>query len=299
MAIEYPSKLIGTIEEVDIRDIVISPNSLRSIMDNLEGLIESISKIGLLQPIVVRVVDDHFELIAGVQRFNACRKLGWRKIACHMVELDDKNSFEVSLIENIQRKSLSILQEGMAFKKYVSDFGWGSVSELAKKISKSPSYVSKRIRLLELPSEVINLVSESEIDVSTAQELLTIKDKQEQENLALMIKDGHLTSRNVRQLVNHLSYYHKKTEMILEPELYTKYCSEIEQQDNLLKSIDKAIIALKIAVRKLITVIDNNEKEWILYEILMHHKSVLVAQIDLLIKERKKAKMLFSLRYMT
>lgn len=267
-------------------------------MDNLEGLIESISKIGLLQPIVVRVVNDHFELIAGVQRFNACRKLGWRKIACHIVELDDRSAFEVSLIENIQRHSLSILQEGIAFKKYIRDFGWGSVSELAKKISKSPSYVSKRIRLLELPSEVINLVSESEIDVSTAEELLTIKDKQKQHYLALMIKDSHLTSRNVRQLVNHISHHHKKAGTISDSELYPTYYNKIEQQDNLLKSIDTAIIALKMAVRKLITVIEDNEKEWILYEIMMHHKNVLVGQIDGLIKERKKIRKLYSLRYL-
>lgn len=298
MTLEYSSKLIGSIEDIDIRDLVMSPNNPRSSVNDYQELIESISKIGLLQPIVVRTVDHHFEVIAGVRRYSACRKLGWRKISCHVLDLDDKTAFEVSLIENIQRNSLSIFQECMAFKKYVTDFGWGSVSELARKISKSPSYVSKRIRLLQLPVEVVNLISESGIDVSAAEELLTVKDKEKQHELALMIQNSHLSSRKVRQMVDNISANEHKIDENVESESYFESYSTIEHQDNLYKSIDSAIITLKIAVRKLISLIESTEESWIIYEILMQHKNMLVAQIDLLIKERKKAKKLFSLRYL-
>lgn len=298
MTVEYSSKLIGSIEDIDIRDLVMSPNNPRNNVNNYQELIESISKIGLLQPIVVRTVDDHFEVIAGVRRYSACRKLGWRKISCHVVDLDDKTAFEVSLIENIQRNSLSIFQECMAFKKYVTDFGWGSVSELARKISKSPSYVSKRIRLLQLPVEVVNLISESGIDVSAAEELLTVKDKKKQHELALMIQNSHLSSRKVRQMVDNISANEHKIDENIESESYFESYSTIEQQHNLYKSIDSAIITLKIAVRKLICLIESTEESWIIYEILMQHKNMLVTQIDLLIKERKKTKKLLSLRYL-
>jgi len=298
LKIETYSELIGSIEDINVHDIILSPNNPRSENNGMEELIESIRKFGLLQPIVVRNVENHFEVIAGVRRYTACRRLGWRKISCHVVDLDDRTAFEVSLIENIQRNSLSILQESMAFKKYVTDLGWGSVSELAKKISKSPSYVSKRIRLLELPAEVVNLVSESEIDVSAAEELLTVKNKQKQRELALLLRNGHLTSRKIRQMVGNISASDHKTDQNLETEGYFESFSTIEQQHDLYRFIDKAIITLKIAVRQLISIIENTEDSWIIYDILIQHKNMLVTQIDILIKERKKMKSLFSLRYL-
>ena len=298
MKIESYSELIGSIEDINIHDIILSSNNPRSEINSIGELIESIQKFGLLQPIVVRNVENHFEVIAGVRRYTACRKLGWRKISCHIVDLDDRTAFEVSLIENIQRNSLSIMQESMAFKKYVTELGWGSVSELAKKISKSPSYVSKRIRLLELPVEVVNLVSESAIDVSAAEELLTVKDKQKQHELALLLGNGHFSSRKVRQMVENISAYDSKINQNMESEEYFESYSTIEQQHDMYKCIDKAIITLKIAVRQLISIIENTEDSWIIYEILMQHKNMLVTQIDILIKERKKVKRLFSLRYL-
>jgi len=298
LKIESYSELIGSIEDINVHEIILSPNNPRSEINGIEELIESIRKFGLLQPIVVRNVENHFEVIAGVRRYTACRRFGWRKISCHVVDLDDRTAFEVSLIENIQRNSLSILQESIAFKKYVTDLGWGSISELAKKISKSPSYVSKRIRLLELPAEIVNLISESAIGVSAAEELLTVKDKQKQHDLALFLGKNHLSSRNIRQIVGNISSYEQKTNQNMESEEYFEKFSAIEQQHDLYRSIDKAIITLKIAVRQLISIIENTEDSWIVYEILMQHKNMLVTQIDILIKERKKVKALFSLGYL-
>jgi ParB family transcriptional regulator, chromosome partitioning protein len=77
------------------------------------------------------------------------------RIACHIIEVDDKEAFEISLIENIQRKRISPIDEAKAFKLYISDFGWDGVSDLASKIGKSVSYTSKRISLLDLPKDVL------------------------------------------------------------------------------------------------------------------------------------------------
>jgi len=72
-------------------------------------------------------MDVYFEVVAGNRRYCACKDLGWKKIACHILELDDKQAFEVSLIENIQRKTISPLDEATAFKDYASDFGGRSI----------------------------------------------------------------------------------------------------------------------------------------------------------------------------
>jgi ParB family transcriptional regulator, chromosome partitioning protein len=151
----YSTDLWGSLEDLNISDITLPTNQLRRNMNNLEELAESIRKIGLLQPIIVRSNNsENFEIVAGNRRFSACKKLGLRKIPCHIVELDDKSAFEVSVIENVQRRTLNPIDEGLAFKKYVNEFGWGSVSELSQKLSKSKSYVCKRIKLTQLPKDI-------------------------------------------------------------------------------------------------------------------------------------------------
>jgi ParB family chromosome partitioning protein len=169
--------MLGVIEEIGISRIKPSSYIIRPNLANLRELSNSISQKGLLQPIVVRSIGEFFEIVAGNRRYHACKCLGWKKIGCHIVELSDKEALEVSIIENLQRDTLSPLDEAYAFKAYVCDFGWGGVSELAEKIDRSASYVSKRIKLLDLPAELLDSVLNSRIETSTAQELCYLKDK--------------------------------------------------------------------------------------------------------------------------
>ena len=136
--ISTSSLLIGIIEEIEIHRIKLPELSFYG-ADRTETpeLVDSIRQNGLLHPIVVRTKGNFFEIVAGSRCFNACRKLRLRKIICHVVELDDKSAFEVSLIENIQRRSLDPIEEARAFRNYVQDRGWGGLTELASKISKS------------------------------------------------------------------------------------------------------------------------------------------------------------------
>jgi ParB family transcriptional regulator, chromosome partitioning protein len=283
----YSDELVGSVEDIAISDMVPPANSLRSCMNGIEQLSESIKKIGLLQPIVVRINNlGSFELVAGNRRFSACKKLGWRKISCHLVELDDKSAFEVSIIENIQRQTLNPVEEGLAFRKYVNKFGWGGVSELAQKLSKSPGYVCRRMKLVELPKDVIELISKSEISVSIAEELLTVKDKYKQSQLAVMTCNKHLSSRDTRGIIKEDLTY---TDIDSLSHTYNGYydCA----QDRICKSFDKSIIALRIAIKKIGSIVETiEEDDWILYDILLQHKNMLNSQIDLLIKEKRKYK---------
>jgi len=238
----------------------------------------------LLQPIVVRTnSSDNCEVVAGNRRLGACKKIGWRKIACHVVELDDKTAFEVSIIENVQRHSLNPIEEGLAFRKYVKDFGWGGVSELAEKLSKSTSYVCKRMKFTELPKDIIDLISNCEVNVSAVEEILPIVDKDTQSKLTQLIKNRQLSSMTVRKIVRGLGT--KKSDK----DSYYNFISR-NDHDRIYKSFDKAIISLRILIKKFTTIIQNIEDKWLFYDILMQHKHMLHQQIDLLIKEKRKYK---------
>ena len=97
----YFRELTGSIEEIRTSDIVTPSRVLRRRLGELGEIADSIKKIGLLQPIIVRTLENHFEIVAGNRRYHACKKLGCRKIPWHVVELDDKSAFEVSIIENV------------------------------------------------------------------------------------------------------------------------------------------------------------------------------------------------------
>ena len=191
------------IEPIEMRMIKHSPFEVRHKIDKndpeFRSLVKSITEHGLLQPILVRPVALGFEIVAGYRRFEACRSLRWRHIQSKIRELSDKQTYEIQLTENIQRKSLNALEEAEAFKKYVDDFGWGGVSELASKIEKSEEYVSHRIQLLKLPSEAKKQLIQNALSVSQSLELLGVP-SEEQAEMAQRIYDDHLTVKQIRSI---------------------------------------------------------------------------------------------------
>jgi ParB family transcriptional regulator, chromosome partitioning protein len=282
--------LLGIIEEIDVHKINQPDSTLYGLERSESGeLINSIKQNGLLQPIIVRTKGDFFEIVAGCRRYRACRALGMRKIICHVVELDDKAAFEVSLTENIQRKSLDPVEEARAFKAYVDDFGWGGLTELASKISKSTAYVCKRLSLLDLPAELIESVRKCEISPSTAEELIPLKDPEKRSQIAEIIIDNHCSSRQARILVetNQKSRNDVNGKTLAGDSPYNQdRIIDIELKAQ--RSFDKSITALKIAMGKIATILEAVEDNWIVYEILMQHKNMLNAQIDVLIREKRR-----------
>src|SRR5947209_2111088 len=144
-------------------------------------LSNSIREHGLLQPILVRPLTHGFEVVAGHRRFQTCRSLRWRFVSCKIRDMSDKQAYEIQLTENMQRKSMDPVEEAEAFRRYVIDFGWGGVSELAKKLGKSEEYVSHRMQLLKLTEEIRQQVIIDRINVSQALELSTIPSEKQSE----------------------------------------------------------------------------------------------------------------------
>jgi ParB family chromosome partitioning protein len=258
-------------------------NQIREV-DNLNGLMRSILQKGLLQPIIVRLIDNknYYEIVAGCRRYSACKKLGWKKIPCQIVDLTDMEAFEISIVENVQRKTLNPIDEGKAFKKYIYDNGWGSASELATKLGKSVAYITKRIMLLDLPSEVTKAINENLLGPSIAEELFSIKKEDEKSKLAKLIIEKKMTINSVRLMVKEMMMPDidgiDESEMVM-----NKGYNNIRA-----RSFERTIISLKVAMNRISSIIDDAEDDWILYELLMQHKRRLHDQIDILIKQRKK-----------
>jgi ParB family transcriptional regulator, chromosome partitioning protein len=270
----------GYIDDINVSRIREGSN-VRNNATDVGELAISIRQKGLLQPILVRAVDGYYKIVAGNRRFSACKSLGWRKVSCHIIELDEKQAFEISLIENLQRKTLSPLDEAKAFKAYVSDFGWGGISELSLRVGKSVSYITKRIKLLNLPADVIGSILNDSLDISVAEELFSIKDSSKQSVLASLIVDRRLSFRKARELLKDAG----KMDVDFDSYYKSDYVDHLKVAE---KSFDKTIAALRIAMNNIADIINLIEHDWVLHEVLMQHKNMLNAQVDILIKEKKK-----------
>jgi ParB family chromosome partitioning protein len=184
----------------------------------------------------------------------------------------------------MQRKNIDPIEEAHAFKNYVLTYGWGGISELAAKIGKSISYVDKRIRLLDLPADILDSIVKFQINRSAAEELLSIRDNHVQSKLAQVIREKRLSSRQARELVKDMEV--GSVYGFDEKEIFQKKLVDIDRMTQ--KSFDKSIVAIRFAMNTLSTIMEDIEDNWIVYEILMQHKNMLHAQIDLLIKEKRK-----------
>jgi ParB family transcriptional regulator, chromosome partitioning protein len=275
----------GLLDNIDISKVKPFRYSYRTnINEDLHELCYSIKEKGLLHPIIVRMVEEggEYEIVAGTRRYSACKMLGWRKILSHVVELDDKNALEVSLVENIHSKSLNPIEEGHAFKAYVTNYGWGGISDLAARLGKSIGYVDRRIRYLDLPADVVESLSTGNLSISIGDELLPLKEKEQQSMLTELIKKRKLSSRQVRELKTEMKNSDNPFDVL---DFQTKL---IDIDTKTQKAFDKAIIAIRVAMNKLASVIEDVDDDWTVYEMLLQHKNMLHNQIDILFKEKKK-----------
>ncbi|AIC16444.1 ParB/RepB/Spo0J family partition protein [Nitrososphaera viennensis] len=307
--------------------LLLRPHDDKEVMQ----LSKSIKEVGLLQPIIVRLKDGFYEIVAGNRRFTACKALGWRKIPCYVLDLDDKAMFEMALIENVQRKTMTPLEEAESFRRYVEEKGWGSVAELASRIGKSSAYISKRIALLDLPTDVRDRIANNEIFASAAEELLAVKDKEKQSELANMIAARRLTIKKARLLVDQLkrkeSFVGNSNSSVIDtilvnnmaiansaypPPQQQQECEydDISQQLNQIarkgydhlaikyhKAFDRAIVATKICMNNMDDVLKDAEENWLVYELLLQQRTTLHAMIDILLKERRNLRRMRLYRY--
>jgi ParB family transcriptional regulator, chromosome partitioning protein len=240
------------VEQIEMKMIRPSQFAVRDKFQKMtnedETLHISIREHGLLQPILIRPISHGFEIVAGHRRFHACRSLRWRFIPCKIREMSDKQAYEIQLTENMQRKAMDPVEEAEAFRRYVMDFGWGGVSELAQKIGKSEEYVSHRIQLLKLPDDIKNQVITSRLNVSQAMELTTLSQERQSEIIEQVI-NGNLTVKQIREVKSILredgTFDHA-----------SKPCRNITKSIRLIRISKKTSLALRITLARLDNIIN-------------------------------------------
>lgn len=166
--------------------------------DKLKDLARSIESYGVIQPIIVRKLDEKYEIIAGERRYRASKLAGKTTIPAIIKDLDDYQREKISLIENVQREDLNPYEEALAYKSIIDRYEL-TQDDLAKGLGKSRPYISNTIRLLRLDPRVLELLKSGDLSYSIARELLSIKDKDTQYQKALeILKDG-LTVKEVNK----------------------------------------------------------------------------------------------------
>lgn len=192
-----------TILQINVDDIIPNRFQPRIVFDKvaMQELIESIKEHGIIQPIVVRRVKDLYEIIAGERRYKASLEAGLKTVPCIVTDIDDNDSAEIALIENIQRKELSAIEEAKAYKK-ILDKQYLTQETLARKLGKSQSSLSNKLRLLKLPEKIQNALLNEIISEKHARILLTLENEKSILEFFEKITKENLTSRQLEMEIN-------------------------------------------------------------------------------------------------
>ncbi|MFL5925342.1 MAG: ParB/RepB/Spo0J family partition protein [Gaiellaceae bacterium] len=163
--------------------------------DAVTGLADSIKAQGLIQPVVVRPrLEGGFELIAGERRWRAAREAGLSTVPAVVREADDRETLLLGLVENVAREDLSPVEEARGYALLLDEFGL-SLGDVAERVGKSKPVVSNRVRLLELPEDVLDMVGHGDLTEGHARAVLAVPDHDGRRRLARKIVRGGMSVR--------------------------------------------------------------------------------------------------------
>jgi ParB family chromosome partitioning protein len=169
--------------------------------ETLEELASSIREHGVLQPVLVRPLDDgRFQLIAGERRWRASKLAAQATIPALVEDIDDDTALEIALIENLQREDISPLDEAAMYDRMIRDHGY-SIRKLAEKLGKDKGYLENRLRLADAPPEVRELVSLRKDTLSHAYELMKVEDPKKRRKLADQVARNELSLVKLRERI--------------------------------------------------------------------------------------------------
>ncbi|MBQ6809546.1 MAG: ParB/RepB/Spo0J family partition protein [Clostridia bacterium] len=179
--------------------------------EKLEELASSIREHGLLQPIIVRKIDDKYQIISGERRWRACRMAGLAEVPVIIKDLDEKQVLEIGLIENLQREDLNGVEEAEGYRSLIDDFGL-TQEEVAKRVGKSRPAVANALRILALPKEVLALVSSGKLSSGHARALLPLTKICDEAKIIEIANDVVEKDITVRELENLAKRLEKSSE---------------------------------------------------------------------------------------
>ena len=196
-------------KQVRLSDIEPNRNQPRKEFDEdtIRELAESIEEHGLIQPILVRPLDNGmYQIVAGERRWRALRMLGWqdKEIPVVIKELDDEETAKIALVENVLREDLNPIDEAKAYNELIEKYDMTQES-VAKLVGKARSSVTNSLRILKLPENVVTMVRDGDLSAGAAKALLPLSDEEQITELALKSSKGEMTVRQLEKAVAKLS----------------------------------------------------------------------------------------------
>lgn len=200
--------------ECPIEDVVPNEGQPRKLFDKaaIDELAQSIQEKGIIQPLIVRKLGGgKFELIAGERRLRASLQLGLEKVPVIIKDVDDQESLELALIENIQRRDLNPVEEALAYKELMGRYQY-TQDELAKRLGRDRSTIANMLRLLKLPESIRASIISGQLSMGHARALLAIEDREMQAHIADEVIKNGLSVRDIENLVSQHKAIEEKNE---------------------------------------------------------------------------------------
>lgn len=212
---ENQQELDSGVIELKITELEANQNQPRRFFDDeaLQELAGSIKEHGVVQPIIVRKVDESYQIVAGERRWRAARLAGLKTVPVIIKEYSNVEVMEIALIENLQRQDLNSIEEALAYKSLIEEHDM-TQEAISSKIGKSRSAIANTLRLLNLPEEIKEMVVQGKISAGHARALVTIEDKKRQLEIAKEVIEKQLNVRDIERLVNQKTEEGKKQEVI-------------------------------------------------------------------------------------
>lgn len=193
----------------------------------LQELAHSIQEHGVFTPILVKKNNQGYELIAGERRVRASRLAGLMDIPAIIVDFDDQQMMEISLLENIQREDLNVIEEAKAYEQLIKTFHY-TQEQLATRVSKSREHIANILRLLKLPDEVSQMVVDKKLSMGHVRALLALKDASSMERLACLAYEQGWSVRMMEQKVRECPEKKKSSEKSNQPEFVKDATKQLE-----------------------------------------------------------------------
>lgn len=194
----------GAVTTLKISEIEPNKRQPRTAFDDeaLRELADSIREHGIIQPLVVRPIDVGYQIVAGERRWRAARMVGLSHVPVVIRDIDDSQTLELAIIENLQREDLNVIELAAGYKSLIEDYGM-TQEQVAKKVGKSRPDVANTIRLLSLPESVTQHIRSGRISKGHAKALLSLEDKQLIEQTAEKIIHDQILVRDIEKLAKN------------------------------------------------------------------------------------------------
>ena len=235
--------------ELSVNKIILNSKQPRKKFDDvkLEELAQSIREYGIIQPIIVRKIVslDKYEIVAGERRFRASQIVKLSKVPVIEIESSNVKSFEIAVLENVQRENLNSVEEAEAYNNLIEIYNY-TQEELAEKLGKTRSAVSNKLRLLNLPEKVKQMVRDNKMSYGQARTLLSFKDTEYIEKISEEVLEKQYSVRKLEEMSKKkLKQQEKKTTVKKESDKESADNSEINYLEGKLRELLESKVNIK------------------------------------------------------